>query len=104
MSDLSLHAQSNISPRDTLKPKITQQYIKELMDSAQKQEAIFWGEELVVSYRFPTLNGLTVLGRGDCTNNIELARKDARHQVFNKLWAMQGDWQKVETNYHTLNH
>jgi len=77
-----------------MKNKITPQDIKELIDSAETQEAVFWGKEVVVSYRFPTRNGFVVLGRGACVDpanfDIEIGREVAKKQVTDKLWELEG--------------
>ena len=77
-----------------MKNKITPQDIQDLLNSAETQETVFWDKEVVVSYRFPTRNGFSVLGRGACVDpsnfNIEIGRKVARGQVENKLWELEG--------------
>lgn len=61
--------------------------IKELIDEVETQEAIFWGKELVVSYRFPS--GFTILGRVTCVDSanssIEIGRRIAREDVESYL-------------------
>lgn len=77
-----------------MKNKITPQDIEDLLNSAETQEAVFWGKEVVISYRFPTRNGFCVLGRGACVDpanfDIEIGRKVAREQVADKLWELEG--------------
>lgn len=75
-----------------MKNKITLQQITTLIDSAEKQEHVFWDKELVISYKLP--NGFTVLGRGACVDpanfNLEIGRQVAREDAMNKLWQLEG--------------
>jgi len=77
-----------------MKNKITPQDIQNLLNSAETQEAVFWNKEVVVSYRFPTRNGFSIIGRGACVDpanfDIEIGRKIAREQVEHKLWQLEG--------------
>ena len=72
--------------------KVTAEQINALLDAADIQEHIFWGKDLVVSYRLPT--GFTVLGRGVCVDpenfDIEVGRQVARENVANELWQLEG--------------
>lgn len=72
--------------------RVTLEQIKELLDAAETQEAVFWDKEVVVSYKL--LSGFTVLGRGACVDpanfNIEIGRQVARKQVEDQLWQLEG--------------
>jgi len=74
--------------------KITPEHIAELMATVETQEATFFGKEVVVSCRFPTRNGFTVIGRGACVDpanfDIEVGRKVAMKEVEQKLWMLEG--------------
>jgi hypothetical protein len=72
--------------------RVTLDQIKELLDNAKTQEAVFWEKEVVVSYKLDS--GFTVLGRGACVDpanfNIEIGRQVARKQVEDQLWQLEG--------------
>lgn len=72
--------------------RVTQEEIDSLLNSAQTQEHVFWGKELVVSYLLPS--GFTVTGRGACIDpanfNLEIGRKVAREDAANQLWQLEG--------------
>lgn len=72
--------------------RVTPDQIKELLDTAETQEAVFWDKEVVVSYKL--LSGFTVLGRGACVDpanfNIEIGRQVAREQAEDQLWQLEG--------------
>lgn len=72
--------------------RVTADQIKQLLDSAETQEAVFWDKEVVVSYKL--VSGFTVLGRGACVDpanfNIKIGRRVAREQVENQLWQLEG--------------
>lgn len=72
--------------------KVQPSQIRELIDAATSDEAIFHGKEVVVSYRLP--NGFTVSGRGACVDpaNFDLAigRQIARERAEHKLWELEG--------------
>lgn len=71
---------------------VTQEQIDALLDASETQEHVFWGKELVISYKLPS--GFTVLGRGACVDpanfDIEIGRKVAREMAANKLWELEG--------------
>lgn len=71
---------------------VTQQSLTDLMDNAESEEHVFWGKELVISYRLP--NGFTILGRSACVDpaNFDLAigQHFAREDAIKKLWALEG--------------
>ncbi|MEM9150633.1 MAG: Gp49 family protein [Cyanobacteria bacterium P01_F01_bin.3] len=66
--------------------------IDALLNAADVQEHVFWGKELVVSYRLPS--GFTVLGRGACVDpqqfDINIGRQVAREMAANELWQLEG--------------
>lgn len=72
--------------------KVSKEHVESLLDSADIQEHVFWGKELVVSYRLP--NGFTVLGRGACVDPInfdhEIGRQVARKHAESQLWGFEG--------------
>lgn len=74
------------------KNTVTQEHINKMLDEAETCETIFWGKELVVSYKLK--NGFTLLGRAACVDpanfDIEIGRIIAREQVQNKLWELEG--------------
>ena len=71
---------------------VTQAQIDKLLDDSQTQEHVFWGKELVVSYRLPC--GFTILGRAACVDpanfDLEIGRKFARENAANQLWQLEG--------------
>ncbi|MEL6853509.1 MAG: Gp49 family protein [Cyanobacteria bacterium J06607_13] len=77
---------------DRTKWVINQQRIDGLLDAAETQEFVFWGKELVVSYKLPC--GFTVTGSGACVDpanfDIEIGRKAAREMAAHKLWEFEG--------------
>ena len=72
--------------------RVTPDQIKNLLDTAETQEAVFWNKEIVVSYKL--VSGFTVIGRGACVDpanfNIDIGRKIARKQVEDQLWQLEG--------------
>ncbi|MFN6572407.1 Gp49 family protein [Dendronalium sp. ChiSLP03b] len=72
--------------------RVTPEQIASLLDSAETQEHVFWGKELVVSFKLPS--GFTICGRGACVDpanfNIEIGRKVAREDAENQLWQLEG--------------
>lgn len=71
---------------------VTQDHIDALLDSAESQEHIFWGKEMVISYRLQ--NGFTVLGRAACVDPANfvdaIGRQFCREDAANKLWELEG--------------
>lgn len=78
--------------------RVTQARVDELLDAAETQEHVFWGKELVVSYRLPS--GFTILGRAACVDpanfDIEIGRKYAREQAEHQLWQLEGYLKQIE--------
>ena len=72
--------------------RVTPEQIASLLDKSQTQENIFWGKELVVSYKLPC--GFTICGRGACVDpmnfDIEIGRQVARRDAENQLWQLEG--------------
>ena len=79
---------------------VTIEQIQSLLNSAETEEAVFWDKEVVVSYRFPTRGGFTVIGRGACVDpanfDIEIGRQVARKEVESKLWQLEGYLLQIE--------
>ncbi|MBW4598910.1 MAG: hypothetical protein KME29_04680 [Calothrix sp. FI2-JRJ7] len=71
---------------------VTQEQIDKLLDESDTQEHVFWGKELMVSYRLKC--GFTVSGRAACVDplnfNFEIGRKVARQDAANQLWKLEG--------------
>lgn len=63
-----------------------------MIDSAEKQEHIFFRKVLVVEYLLP--NGFTIQGRAACVDPVnfvlEVGRGIARENAIDKLWQMEG--------------
>ncbi len=72
--------------------KVQASHIQKMLDEAETQEHIFWGKELVISYKLA--NGFTVSGRGACVDpanfDAEIGRKIARKQAEDQLWLLEG--------------
>ncbi|MBW4460455.1 MAG: hypothetical protein KME47_09470 [Nodosilinea sp. WJT8-NPBG4] len=72
--------------------KVTIEGINALLDASETSEHIFWGKELLVSYKLP--NGFAVTGRGACIdpNNFDLdvGRFVARQDAEDQLWLLKG--------------
>jgi Tfp pilus assembly ATPase PilU len=72
--------------------KVRSEDVNALLDSAETQEHIFWGKELVVSYKLPC--GFTVAGRGACIDpsmfDLTIGRKVAREDALHQLWKLEG--------------
>ncbi len=79
---------------------VTQDHIDALLNASDTQEHIFWGKELVVSYRLP--NGFTISGRAACVDpanfDLEIGRKIARESVEHQLWQFEGYRLQIELN------
>lgn len=80
--------------------RVTQEEIDYLMNTAQTEEAIFFGKTLVVTYQFPALGGWTVRGEGSVVDpanfDIELGRKFAKEDAEDKLWQHMGFIKQLE--------
>jgi hypothetical protein len=76
----------------TTQNTVTQEQIDALLNSAETEECIFWGKEIVVSYKLPS--GFTVLGRAACVDpanfDPEIGRDMARKDVASQLWKLEG--------------
>mgnify|MGYP000474678158 CR=1 FL=1 len=74
------------------KTAISREHLEDMLAAADSETKIFWGKELVTSYRLPS--GFTVLGRAACVDpenfvravGIEIAKDDA----LNQLWKLEG--------------
>jgi hypothetical protein len=66
--------------------------LQKMIEEAETQEAVFWGKELVVSYRLK--NGFTVSGRAACVDpanfNLEIGYKVAKANAIEKMWQLEG--------------
>lgn len=78
--------------QDRSQKRVKTEQVEALLNSAETQEHIFWGKELVVSYRLPC--GFTVTGRGACIDpalfDVEIGRKVARENALHQLWQLEG--------------
>jgi hypothetical protein len=85
---------------DDINDRVSQADLDLLMESAEKEEAILFGKTLVVSYRFPTLAGWTILGEGSVINpanfNIELGRESAVKKIRGNLWEFMAFIKQLE--------
>lgn len=82
---------SNLTTMPT-KNTINPEHIEKLLDQSETAEQIFWGKELVVSYKLP--NGFSVCGRGACVDpanfDLEVGRRVAREDAASQLWKLEG--------------
>jgi hypothetical protein len=66
--------------------------LEQLIDSAEKEEYIFFNKVLVVEYKLPS--GFTVQGRAACVDpanfDLEIGRKIARDEAINQMWQLEG--------------
>lgn len=60
--------------------KVTQEDVELMLGNAEIQEHIFWGKELVVSYKL--WNGFIVMGRATCVNPEDFELCVARRVAF----------------------
>ena len=71
---------------------VTKEQVELLLNNSEIQEAVFWGKELVVSYKLPC--NFTVLGRAACVDpanfDLEIGRKIARENAASKIWELEG--------------
>ena len=76
----------------SLHTKVSEQMIDKILDQAETSHALFWGKELVVSYKI--YNGFTLLGRSatvDPANfDIHLGFQYAREDAKRQLWMHMG--------------
>jgi Phage protein (N4 Gp49/phage Sf6 gene 66) family len=74
--------------------RVTPEQIDALLDKAETAETVFWGKQMVVSYRFPDRNGFVLLGSSSCVDpanfDLEIGRKIAREDVKKQLWQLEG--------------
>lgn len=77
---------------------VTQEEINNLLDTAQRQECVFWSKELVVSYKLN--NGFIVSGRSACIDpanfDLDIGREIARKDVEKQLWQLEGYRKQLE--------
>ncbi len=77
---------------EPLPRKVTPEQIELLLRQATTEEHVFWGKELVVSYRLPC--GFTVTGRGACVDpanfDAAIGRKVAFDDARDQLWQLEG--------------
>jgi hypothetical protein len=71
---------------------VTQEQIDALLNAAESQEHIFWGKELIVSYKLES--GFVVTGSGACVDpanfDLEIGRRFARESAAKQLWKLEG--------------
>lgn len=83
--------------------RVTQEQIDRLLDNAETEEHVFYGKELVVSYRLVDRGGFTISGRGAVVDpknfDLEIGRKVAREQAANQLWQLEGYLLQVKLAY-----
>lgn len=79
---------------------VTQEEVNALLDTAETQEHVFWGKELIVSYKLDS--GFTVSGRAaviDPANfKMDIGRKVAREDAANQVWKLEGYRKQLELN------
>lgn len=72
--------------------KVTEEELIKLLNEAETQEAVFWGKELVVSFKLNS--GFTVTGRAACvdpSNYVhEIGLKYAYKNALSQLWQLEG--------------
>lgn len=77
---------------ETVLNSVTKEHIDRLLDASETQEHVFWGKELIVSYRLP--NGFTIAGRAACVDptnfDLEKGRAIARKDAERQLWELEG--------------
>lgn len=74
------------------KTRVTQEEVVDLLNACTVQEHVFWGKELVVSYKLP--NGFTISGRAACVSSenfvLEIGRQIAKKKVEETVWLLLG--------------
>lgn len=83
----------HLEQQPEVKPnRVTAEHINGLLDHSETSEHIFWGKELVVSYKLP--NGFSICGSGACVDpsnfDLEIGRSVAREDATNQLWVLEG--------------
>lgn len=69
---------------------VTPARIEALLDEAETQEHVFWGKEVVISYKLKS--GYTVTGRASTSVenfDIEIGRHWARQDAIKQLWPLE---------------
>ena len=86
--------------------KVTQEQIDYLLDNSETEEHVFFGKQLVVSYKLPST--FCLVGVGSCVDpknfDLEIGRKVARQQVADQLWKLQGYYLQLELQRNTQVH
>ena len=72
--------------------KVQEATLIRMLKLADKQEHIFWGKELVISYKLKS--GFTVSGRAACVDpdnfDMEVGRSIAFRNALDQLWPLEG--------------
>lgn len=75
-----------------MKTTVSIEDITKLLDEAETAEQVFWGKELVISFKLAS--GFTVLGRAACVDPanfvLEVGQKLARQDAERQLWQLEG--------------
>lgn len=69
---------------------VTPARIEALLDEAETQEHVFWGKEVVISYKLRS--GYTVTGRASTSVenfDMEVGRHWARQDAIKQLWPLE---------------
>jgi hypothetical protein len=71
---------------------VSQHEVEAMLMQADKEEHIFWGKELVVSYRLRS--GFTVMGRSACVDpanfDMQVGRRLCWRSAIAQLWELEG--------------
>ncbi|MGB6301105.1 MAG: Gp49 family protein [Rivularia sp. (in: cyanobacteria)] len=72
--------------------RVRQYDVEKLIANSKQEQQVFWGKEMVISFKLPC--GFTVTGRSACVDpkNFDLAigEKLCRNDAINKLWELEG--------------
>lgn len=71
---------------------VSAEKVSNLLVNSEVREEVFWGKELVVSYRLPS--GFSIIGRSACVDpngfDIEVGRDYCLENAENKVWELEG--------------
>ena len=71
---------------------VTQEYINELLDTAEVKEIVVFEKCLICAYKFT--NGFVIVESSACVDpknfDIDIGRKICREHVENRLWELEG--------------
>lgn len=75
-----------------MKTTVSIEDITKLLDEAETAEQVFWGKQLVISFKLAS--GFTLLGRAACVDPanfvLEVGQKLARQDAERQLWQLEG--------------